>query len=228
MTARDRNILFWTGQAGIASLDQLARHFWAGKSKHTALDRLRQLVRAGYLEMHVCDVRIPGETVYTLSEKGYMQFGYAYRERLHIGLPAPAEIKQQLLAQEAYLMLEAQVSQQGGKLVEWKSERELRAEFRRAQVTVRHNRVRLSPSSPELMMSPVEIPDAQLVISTARGEHEILDIEIDGSYYGNMLWEKAARLGRSEHRIIWICTEQRAEYVQAAVANYPNITVLVV
>lgn len=225
MTVRDRNILFWTGQAGIASLDQLARRFWAGKSEQTALDRLRQLVRAGYLEMHVCDVRRPGETVYTLSEKGYMQFGYAYRERLHIGLPVQAEIKQQLLAQEAYLKLDAQVRQEGGKLVEWKSERELRAESRRAQITARHNRVRLSPSP---LMSSMEIPDAQVVISTARGDNEILDIEIGGSYYGNMLWEKATRLGRSERQIIWVCTQQRAEYVQTAVASYPNILVLVV
>jgi hypothetical protein len=207
----------WIGQAGVASLDQLARRFWPGKRPGTASDRLRRLVQAGYLEMQVWDGRQPGERIFALTHKGYMQLGSASREQLHVGFPAPAGITQQLLAQDAYLWLEAQVRERAGQLTSWKSERELRAEFLRAEHIARRS---------GKLTSSVEIPDAQATIMTAQGEEQILYIEIDGAYYGKMLWQKAKGLAKSGQQVLWVCTKARANYVRKAVAEYPNIQVL--
>ncbi len=219
LTPRDTAILQWVGQAGIASLDQVARRFWSGRSLQTGLRRMRRLVRAGYLEMHFCNVRRPGEVVFCMAEWGYRQFSSAQRERLQVGLPAPAEIAQQLLAQDAYIEIEAQVRREGGRLVGWRSERELRAEFVRS---------RSNPQQRERALSTMSIPDAQAMIITAHGEMEIIDIEVDGAYYGKMFWQKAKRLSESGHQVVWVCTQARASYVQKAVTDYPNIRILLV
>src|SRR5690242_19880705 len=117
LTERDRQILYWTGHAGIASRSQLARHFWAGKQEATAGKRLAQLGKAGYLDMAFCAAYMPGEQIYSLTRKGWLLFEASTRDKLQIGLPAPAARKQQLMAQEAYLWLAAATQTAGGRLV---------------------------------------------------------------------------------------------------------------
>lgn len=225
-TDRDRNILQWVGQGGVATLDQLARRFWPSKGVDAALNRLRQLVKAGYLETHVCDSWCPGgterrgERVFALTQQGFMQFNPSERQHFYVGLPPPAEIGQQILAQEAYLRLEMQAREQGAQLVGWKSERALRAELLRSH----HHMLRPGARGEDLLQR--DIPDAEVVILTASGERQILYVEVDGAYYGKMLWQKAGGLAKSGHPVIWVCTLSRADYIRKAVAEYPNIQVL--
>jgi hypothetical protein len=218
LTTRDLDILRWIGQGGVASLDQVARRFWEGKQPETALTRLRQLVKGGYLEAHVCDALRPGELVFTLTQRGRLEFDPSWRERLQIGLPSAGEIRQQLLAQDAYLALEAWAREQGAELVSWSSEREMRASFHRT----RRSSIRRSRQ-----VTAHDIADAQAVVLTADGERLLLDIEIDGAYYGKMLKDKAARLGKSGRTVIWVCTQEREASIRRATNDYPNILVLV-
>lgn len=219
LTVRDRDILYWVGSGGIASLEQLARRFWPAKRIVTAHDRLRQLVKSGYLEMHVCDARSPGERVFSLTQAGAQQLAPELQRHLYIGLPSIAELRQQLLAQEAYLKLDAQAREQGGQLVDWQSERQLRAEVLRTQRLLKHS------GQPVFQ---AEIPDARAVIAFPHKQHEVLYIEMDGAYYGKILCQKAISFAASGQKVIWVCTEARVKYVQEAVANYPNIEALCV
>lgn len=219
LTARDRTILEWIGRAGIASFDQLWRRYWAGRSQQTAMARLSQLARAEYLQMHICDVRRPGERVFTITEAGCRQLCAGRGHKLLVGLPPHSEIRQQLLAQDAYIALEAQVQEEGGVMLEWRSERQLRAKLLRTRHSAKLSRGALAPMS---------IPDAQVEILPTIGEHQILYVEIDGAYYGKMLWQKAKCLAETGQQIVWVCTPNRADYVRQAVASYPNIQVLCV
>jgi hypothetical protein len=218
LTPRDRQILGWVGQAGLASLDQLARFGWAGRCLRTAQDRLTQLVKAGYLQVTTCDARQPGERVYTLTRQGRLQFPAAERERLQVGLPPPQERQQQLLAQDAYLRLATEAAAAGGALIYWRTERELRGAFRRAQ----QQAARAGQPPPT-----GEIPDGQAVFTTATGQIEEIDVEIDGQYYGRMLHTKAARFGQGGRPTLWVCTAARARAVTRATQDYPNIQLVV-
>ena len=219
LTERDLAILQWVGQAGIATVDQVAKRFWMGRTVATARGRVRQLIRAGYLDAHACNVRRSGEAVLCLTAAAYGLFSPAQRERLHMGLPAPAEIKQQLTAQDAYIQLDAQVQDSGGRLVEWRYERELRAE-----ATSKHQKAR----GRQGYGLSSDISDARATVITSEGVVETLYVEIDGAYYGTMLCEKARRAANSGERYIWVCTQERAEYLRKALAGYSNINVLVV
>jgi hypothetical protein len=219
LTRRDLHILHWVGLGGLASLDQLARRFWPSMQASAALDRLRQLVKGGYLAMHRCDEWTAGERVFCLTKRGAQQFEPWVREQLYCGLPPAGEIKQQLLAQEAYLRLEAQVHIEGGRIVEWLPERRLRASLMSARYRAKQSGARLSQ---------VSIPDAQVEIVSAKGERQLFYVEIDGAYYGRMLRQKAYALQESGHRVVWVCTKGRAGYIGRAVAPYRNIEVLCV
>jgi hypothetical protein len=220
LTERDLCLMLWIGQAGVAAADQIHRHFWADRHAQTAQDRLAQLVKAGYLHMALCDIRRQeGEWIYTLTTKGHQQFAPQERTHLRVGLPGPGELAQQLLAQEAYLHLAAEIHAQGGELVAWHAERDLRSAFRRAQRRADHQHTAL----PDW-----EIPDAQAIITTQNGNTLELDIEIDGQYYGQMLRQKAARFGAGGRPTLWVCTPARARIIQRVTQLYTNIRVLVV
>jgi hypothetical protein len=207
----------WVGRAGIAAETQIHRGFWAGRNIQTTRDRLAQLVRAGYLEQTTCDARGKEEVVYTLTHRGRRQFTAAEREQLQVGLPPLKARQQQLLAQEAYLHLAAEARRAGGMLREWRPERELRAEFRRAQQAAVH-RHQPAPTW--------EIADGQAVIVDADGFVREIDIEIDGQYYGQMLRSKAARFGAGGRPILWACTANRVQTVSEAIEPYGNIHIL--
>jgi hypothetical protein len=216
LTERDHQILYWTGHAGIASLAQLARHFWSGKQESTAGTRLTQLVKAGYLDAEFCRTDVPWEPVYSLTRKGWLLFKPPMRDRLHIGLPAHAARKQQLLSQEAHLWLGTTAEAAGGCLTDWRTEHELRAAWYRKHERFAHN-----------LLPDEEIPDAQAVIVAPDGARREIDIEIDGQYFGASLWGKAARIGRQSRPTLWICSAPRADYLRGVLHDYPNIRVVV-
>lgn len=231
LTERDLEVLRWVGQGGVASLGQIACRFWPGKRAQTALDRVRQLVKAGYLEIHVYDAGgtwgignednerdANNERVFTLTEGGSLLFSPSERQLFYIDLPSLAEVRQQILAQEAYIRLEAQLSEQGAELVGWKSERVIRA----GTLTL-YRRDRQQMHTP----MQLDIPDAEATVRMAGGELQILCIEVDGAYYGKMLCQKAASLAKAGHPVIWVCTQARACCVQQAIAEYPNIQLLI-
>lgn len=219
VTARDLRLLQWIGQAGIASQDQLHRHFWAGQQPETAQNRLAQLVKAGYLQTTLCDVRrADGEVVYMLTDEGRQQFAPQDQATLRVGWPAVGELAQQLLAQDTYLYLAEQVQTQGGELVAWHTERDLRSAFYQAarRAAAQHH------APPDW-----EIADAQAVITTIEGRTQEVDIEIDGQYYGQMLRRKAARFGQGGRPTLWVCPPARERAVRRATQPYINIQVLV-
>lgn len=220
ITARDEALLRRIGQAGIAGEAQLHRDYWAGAQLRTAQDRLTQLSKAGYIERQVCDVRRPGEVVYTLTRKGRLLFDQAERPRLHVGLPAAHELKQQLIAQDAYSQVAAEIAAAGGTWGDWRGERDLRSEFRREQQAA------AQAGSP----APTrEIADAEAVWTDAAGTPHTLDVEIDGQYYGKMLRQKLARFGESGRPTLWVCASpKRAANVTAAAAQWPTIRVITV
>jgi hypothetical protein len=216
LTERDRQILYWTGHAGIASRSQLARHFWAGKQEATAGKRLAQLVKAGYLDMRFYGATMPGERIYSLTRKGWLVFDAYTRDKLQIGLPTAAALKQQLLAQEAYLWLVASAQSEGGRLIGWRTERELHAAWYLKHVKIARN-----------LLPDEEIADAQAVIVTRDDSQQKIDIEIDGQYFGASLQGKAARIGQIGRRTLWICSASRAQYLRRVLDPYPNIRVVV-
>jgi DNA-binding PadR family transcriptional regulator len=209
----------WIGHAGIAAETQIHRGFWAGRHIVTAQDRLAQLVKAGYLERTTCDARGQEEVVYALTRLGRRQFAAAEREQLQVGLPTLKARKQQLLAQEAYLRLEAEARAAGATLHEWRSERELRAAFCRAQQAA----IRRQHPLPTW-----EIADGQVVIVEADGLIREMEVEIDGQYYGQMLRNKAARFGAGGRPTLWVCTASRVHAVSEAIKPYGNIHILAV
>jgi len=220
LTERDLAILQWIGRSGIAGEQQIMRRFWPGCREETARDRLRQLVKAGHLTPHICDVRWPGEAVYSLTAKGRLQFDPSERTRLHLGLPTAGEIRQQLIAQDTYLYLEEQARARGEHLTDWRAERELRGDFRRGQTDAERD----GQDAPDW-----EIADAQAVIEGADGARQALDLEIDGQYYGRMLREKVGRFGAGGRPTLWVCSsKRRAAAVQKIAAPYTNIRVVVV
>jgi hypothetical protein len=220
LTKRDLAILEWIGRSGIAGEQQIMRRFWPDSRAETARDRLRQLVKAGLLTAHVCDVRRPGEDVYSLTGQGRRHFDPCERSRLQVGLPTVGEIRQQMIAQDAYLYLEEQARAHGEHLADWRAERELRADFRRTQAAA----AREGQVIPDW-----EIADAQAVIAGADGARQTLDVEIDGQYYGRMLRQKVERCGAGGRPTLWVCASQRrAAAVQRIAAPYGNIRVVVV
>jgi hypothetical protein len=219
VTDRDRAVLHWIGQAGIASLEQVARFAWADQRRRTAQERLRRLVRLGYLQQAFGAARPQDGLVYSLTRQGWLLFPPEERDQLQIGWPPPRIQAQQLLSQEAYLHLALEAQAGGSTLISWRTERELRRELQSVGQTA------VSPGAPP---PADEVPDGQAVIADADGAITTLDIEIDGQYYGRMLRQKVAQYGQSGRPTVWVCIANRAGTVQRATQMYPNIRVLVV
>ena len=121
-------------------------------------------------------------------------------------------------------MLEAQIAAEvqaaGGTWGDWRGEREIRSAFRHAQNVA---------TAGGLPAPRWEIADAQAVWTDAAGQPHVLDVEIDGQYYGQMLQKKLARFGRSGRPTLWICdSARRAANVTRAAAAWPTIRVLLV
>ena len=127
---------------------------------------------------------------------------------MQLGWPSRGEYHHLVLAQETRLLLEMRLAAQGGVLLQWRSER------------LRH----LSPPQ----TNPQDIPDAQVEWRAASSSLvEVVDIEIDGQYFGQMLAQKAAHYGDHPGRVLWACSSDRAALVGAAIHPYPNIELLI-
>lgn len=258
LTERDRAVLLFVGTQEVTSLEQLARRFWPQARISTAQDRLTQLVRSEYLQARRCyasNAHKAGELVYSLTRKAVPLFPIAEQARLHVGLPPANDMKHRLMANEVRLLLEEQLYADGGRLIGWHSERELRADCGREVA----RRVRAKASMPAAKdvstvnahaastgetggahgggggsfkpgivgRKQLDIADARAVIQNRDGAVQEIDIEIDGQYYGKMLEEKAASLGRSSRPVLWACSSPgRVASVTRAVQGYPNITVM--
>ena len=203
LTDRDREILRFIGRNGVAALGQIHDRYWHTAKERTALERLQQLVNAGLLVRDQTDCRNLGksETIYGLTRKGANELGYMSAARLMVGLPNHGEMKQQLYMQDAFSRLEKDLEARGAVLVEWRNERELRGEQRREQIRLKG---RAAGSRSRLNFE--DIADGQAVIQEADGQLTTLDIEADGAYYGRMLTNKLADLGRSGRPTLWVTT----------------------
>ena len=179
VTDRDKEVLRFVGQGGVASLNQIHRRHWTNAQERTAQERLHQLVRAGYLKRDYTHIRKPGEIIYGLTRKGADLFSVLQKDRFTIGLPTHNEMKQQLIAQETRLEIERQLAERGGKLISWHNERELRSQQRKEQLA--------QGKSFQSRLQLEDIADAQAVVADANGQETTLEIEIDGQYFGEML-----------------------------------------
>ena len=210
LTERDRKILIFTGQGGIATLTQLHQKFWEQAKERTAYERLGELVRAGYLGSQTVHIRKSGERVYTLTPKGVRQFSVPEREGLMVGLPAHHELKQQLIAQDIRLLVEKEFEQRGMKLLEWQNERQLRSEQRHQLEQAKRAR-----GWGKVIAGAVEdIPDARVMIVNAEGETGELDIEIDGQYSKQMLVDKISSFARTARPTLWVTSPGRLERIR--------------
>jgi hypothetical protein len=132
-----------------------------------------------------------------------------------VGWPARSEYNHLILAQETRLLLEQELTADGGRVVCWRSERLLRHLY--------------TPfMAPDSDPPGYEIPDAQIEWQTTPGAAvETADIEVDGAYYGRMLVQKAAHYGATQRPVLWACTPKRAALVEQAIAPYTNIRLFV-
>lgn len=236
LTERDRQILQFVGQGGIARLDQLKRRHWPTAQEQTARDRLLQLEKAGWLQSHFCHQarKHNNGLVFTLTNKGAAHFTSAERKRFTIGLPTHGELVQQLVGQDTRIALEIRLAAQGRRLVQWRSERELRSEFYGDQARYNRQRGRAwNASASRSTGRPKDVDDlydAQAVIAGQDGQESQLGIEIDGQYYGKMLDKKLASFtARPDQPLIWATTSPlRARRIEQALAAYSHIEVLLI
>ena len=223
ITDRDRELLRFVGQGGVASLNQIHHRHWTTAQERTAQERLQQLVSAGYLEKAYTDTRKSSEAIYGLTRKGAALFDKLEQHHLTIGLPTHNEMKQQLYAQDTRLVLERHLTERGGKLVGWHNERELRSLQRREQLA--------QGQSFNTRLQFEDIADAQVIIADASGQETVLDIEIDGEYFGKMLKEKIANYERMGRPTLWVSMGQsRGKRIEREVqeAHAGNINVMVI
>jgi hypothetical protein len=211
-------ILEFIGTDGIASLENLHQKFWAGGSIQTCRRYLSQLEKAGWLKSYFVHVCKPGQLAFTITSKGAKEhFSQAARKNLMIGLPANQEIKQQMLAQKARLLLEEQFVVEGKRIIEWLNERQLRRE------TIRNIKSGIST-----LHSLNDIADARMTIKCEGGKTYRQEIEVDGEYYGQMHKTKIEAYARIGLPTLWVTTQNRATRIKDEIsrANASNISVL--
>jgi hypothetical protein len=218
--SRDIQILRFVGKGGVATLGQLLQKFWENARERTAYERLIELSRDGYLKSSQTQARGKVEQIFILTAKGAREFGWLERKGFMVGIPGLGEMKQQLYSQDTRLALEAGLIERGGKLVDWQNERELRRNQRLSQETNRKLK-----GFARVEVGGENIPDARALIEDSDGQRVEVDIEIDGSYYGQMLREKIKSFAASSKSVIWATT--RPDRIRAEIedAGARNITV---
>jgi len=258
---RDLLLFKFIGTNGIASVHQLHRLFnqlarakvinaTATVKFTTCRARLAQLEAAGFLQRYRIDTRVRGELTFVITPKAAAEFTSQERKRFIVGLPAPHELYQQLIAADTRLMLEEQYAAEGFTLLNWKHERELRREQKLKQLQT-HTTQFINPlkSSAEngqgnssmswkplgrKSQSQLEIADAETTfINRETGEVRKLLIEVDGQYYGRMLRSKLTSFADTKKSLLWVTdSTRRAEHVRMELLARPepitNIQVLVV
>lgn len=216
LTERDRQLLRFVGENGLASFDQLSRKFWHNALPRTCRERLYRLERCGWLEARRVDQRRPAELVFVLTHLGANRFSALERKQLMVGLPASHEICQQLLAQEARLFLEAKLRTEGGRLLSWQNEHVLRSEAHQ----------RNKPNGSNFGGAWAGIADAVALVSDRQGRSGKVLIECDGAYFGRMLQAKLQALAECGYPALWVT--ERAGRIRQELANLnaSNITVV--
>jgi len=222
LTDRDREILKFIGQGGLASLGQLHLKFWLPAKERTAQARLGELIRAGYIASQQVHVREAGEQVFTLTRKGAAEFNDLERRSFIIGLPAHHELKQQLVGQDLRLAIEKELAERGLKLTDWQNERQLRSNQRRQEEHTRKAKGWVKAINSE------DIPDARAIIQSAEGVSGELDIEIDGQYFGKMLSEKIKSLAKSGRPMLWATSATRVGRIQTELGRIGATNIQVV
>ena len=262
LLARDLALLKFIGHNGIASAEQLHQVFAKLASVTSPLSnqsiaeesdqaaeiirqgptsrkRLAKLERAGYITSQRVDNRKRGELTFVLTAKGAGEFTRQERYRFIVGLPADHELKQQLLAADARLLLEEHYASQGFKLLDWKHERELRREQKRKatsksrlefsnSIVVSSGTTKPGSWQPLGRKSQVqlEIADAEAIfLNPLTGEVKTLPIEIDGDYFGKMLRSKLNNFSQMGKPLVWVseglgrATRIKAELEQIGSTN---------
>jgi DNA-binding PadR family transcriptional regulator len=219
-TERDLAILRWLGIGGIASLEQLAARFWQSSNQMTtAKAQLARLEGAGLLQSAWCHKRGRPELVYTLTARGVKELPPIVQDRVRPGWPPSGEIVQQLLANDTQALIERELQMEGARIIEWRTARELRAEYGKEVARANYEGRNLPKK---------EIADAEIVVQARDGSKTIVDIEIDGQYFGQMLEGKMKGFGKQKsRRVWWVCTAARENIIRAAALPYRNIRVLI-
>lgn len=215
-TERDLEIMQLAGMDGLASFRIIKNQFFELANDKTARARLTQMEKAGWIQSGRTDARQRGELVFFLTDKGHQFFTPA--ERQYFMQARASEYKQQLMLQEARLRLKQEVEYDGGKILEWKNEHQLKSEWRKAEMA-------------GLQYGEVdELPDAEAIIELADGSTYQIGIEADGSYFGKRLSSKCERFGEggNNYQVMWVTTPDRANKISNAISAYPNQSVMVI
>lgn len=210
LTERDLKVLEWIGCCGGDELRHISARYWPLCKPHTADVRLMKLVTEGYLSV-TRDRRDVTRTFF-LTEKAAKSLPGVSRLHLQIGVGPDVTRAQSRMLPMAISTIEANARAQGGELIYWRTEREVRAALLRRKV-----------DNEELSMA-----DGQAVIRGADGRFHELNVEIDGEYYGKMLTEKLEKLTEHRQATLWCCTRARAAYLRKRLAGcaYAELLVL--
>jgi Replication-relaxation len=207
LTERDKAVLRWIGANGVATTAQLTAKFWSNSNETNCLNRLRMMIKAGWLSSHYVDFdrQLRGLRVFCLTRAGAKQhFSAAEIATMMIGLPPRSTLKQQILAQQARLEIEKQLALQGYTLIEWQNESNLRSKF-----------CNKKPFSQFNSLNTANITDAQIVVKDKKGNFNSLQIEIDGSYSRAMIARKLDEHCANGISIIWVTySESRTKHLK--------------
>jgi hypothetical protein len=199
ITERDKALLRDVGKDGIGSFEYLKECYWPHTTPASCRARLSQLSQAGYLEWHyVSSRRKAGELAFFLAPRAYSLFSRGEREQFM--RLRPGEYKQQLMAQQSRLILSRQLAEEGKRLVEWKHEHQIKAEWSKTTAAALTKGQRVAE---------VELPDCQATIALREGQTYQLDIEIDGAYHGKYLATKSQGLLKNGRPVVWVTMGQR-------------------
>lgn len=182
------------------NLEAIHRNFWKDVRIETALARIDQLARAGYLERENTDIRGRQETVYFLGRKALAEFSETERKAFYRKAPTSTEIKHVLLMGDVLDKFKSRV-------VGFTNEHQLKA------------RKALSTNARDL-----EVPDGYVRLESAAGQTFSFYIEIDGAYHGARLKQKVAELGKANAPVVWVAfSHGRLDTIVEAAASFANI-----
>jgi hypothetical protein len=198
---RDLQIIRRLARGQLISLEQLRALFWAdettGQLANTATvrARLRQLVTAGYMETGYTNARKASEQVYWLRHEAILLLTEMERERCVLGQPPANKVRELLDAQDAWAGLEVVLAEQGRRLLDWRTERELRSDWGKMLKDKEQELGRYM--TPEELAELPEIADAEMLVQqVSNGAIIKIAVEVDGHYTGKYLANKLAGLKR--------------------------------
>ena len=219
LTKRDLDILSVVGENGLALLEQLWLMYWqpTGGKLRTCRERLAKLEHANYLSRHFLGVRgrRRGEIAFSLTKQGRKELSRMLWDYYQIGLPSSHELRQQIMALDARIVLTRQFATEGKIIMLWSSERVVRSEVMSSRLaqgggwsaSVAAGRKK------KISLRAGEIPDARFLVvrkgsggSSSLGKDEgkeEIDLELDGQYTGQTLVAKFKALARLKNRVIY-------------------------